>query len=222
MTAQLWPTGVAEAEALQREMAARVEIPEGPVPPPRTVVGLDVSYSRRSDEVVAAAVAMDVVSLRVIEEAVVTTTVDFPYVPGLLAFREAPPLLEALERLTVAVDLLLCDGQGLAHPRRCGVACHLGVLTGLAAVGCAKNHLTGAHDEPGMRRGDRSPLVDDGAVLGHALRTQDGVRPVYVSPGHHIGTEQSAELVLALCRHRLPEPLRRADHVGRLALKERS
>ena len=133
MTAQLWPTGVAEAEALQREMAARVEIPQDPVPPPRTVVGLDVSYSVRSDEVVAAAVAMDVVSLRVIEEAVVTTTVGFPYVPGLLAFREAPPLLEALERLTVAVDLLLCDGQGLAHPRRCGVACHLFGVTDAAS-----------------------------------------------------------------------------------------
>jgi deoxyribonuclease V len=214
------PGTVAEAEAVQREVAARVRIPTGPVAAPRTVAGLDISYRKDSDLVVAAAVVVDTASLDVVEEAVVEGAVSFPYVPGLLAFREVPMLLRALERLSTAVDLLLCDGQGLAHPRRCGVACHLGVLTGLPAVGCAKNHLLGEHDEPGPRRGDRAALVDGGDVLGCVLRTQDAVRPVYVSPGHLIGVDQAADVVLGLCsQFRLPDPVRRADHISRQALR---
>jgi deoxyribonuclease V len=213
------PGSVAEAEAVQQEVAARVRIPTEPAPPPRTVAGLDISYAKDSERVVAAAVVVDAGTLEVVEEVVVGGTVGFPYVPGLLAFREIPMLLRALESLTTPVDLLLCDGQGLAHPRRCGVACHLGVVTGLPAVGCAKNHLVGAHDDPGPRRGDRAPLVDGGDVLGCALRTQDGVRPVYVSPGHLIGVEQAADVVLALSpRFRVPDPVRRADHISRQAL----
>ena len=213
------PGTVAEAEAVQQDVAARVRIPDGPVPPPRTVAGLDISYRKDSDLVAAAAVVVDTATLEVIEEVVVGGSVRFPYVPGLLAFREIPMLLRALERLTTAVDLLLCDGQGLAHPRRCGVACHLGVLTGLPAVGCAKNHLIGEHDEPGPRRGDRAALVDGGDVLGCVLRTQDGVRPVYLSPGHLIGVAQAADVVLGLCsQFRLPDPVRRADHISRQAL----
>ncbi len=201
-------------------MAARVAIPVGPIPVPRTVVGLDISYRTDSDRVAAAAVVVEIESLAVVEEAVLDGTATFPYVPGLLAFREAPLLLDVLEQLRTQVDLLLCDGQGLAHPRRCGVACHLGVVTGLPAIGCAKNHLDGAHAEPGPRRGDREPLVADGDVLGHALRTQDGVRPVYVSPGHLVGVDQAADLVLGLCSaYRLPDPLRRADHISRQALR---
>ncbi|WP_214407019.1 endonuclease V [Pseudonocardia lacus] len=213
------PDTVAGAEAVQGELAARVEIPAGPVPPPRRVAGLDVSYRKDSDLVAAAAVVVDTRTLEVVEEAVVEGAATFPYVPGLLAFREVPMLLRALDALTTPVDLLLCDGQGLAHPRRCGVACHLGVLTGLPAVGCAKNHLVGEHDEPGPRRGDRSALVDGGDVLGCALRTQDGVRPVYVSPGHRIGVDQAGDVVLGLCgTFRLPDPVRRADHISRRAL----
>jgi deoxyribonuclease V len=214
------PRGVEEAGALQRELAARVRIPAGPVPAPASVVGLDISYETGSDRVVAAAVVVDAGSGAVLEEAVVDGTAEFPYIPGLLAFREVPMLRQVLRRLTVPVGLLLCDGQGLAHPRRCGVACHLGVLTGLPAVGCAKNHLVGEHREPGPRRGEREPLVDGGDVLGYALRTQDGVRPVYTSPGHLIGVDQAADVVLGLCSaHRLPDPVRRADHISRQALR---
>jgi deoxyribonuclease V len=191
-----------------------------PVPAPPTVVGLDISYEIGSDRLVAAAVVVDARTGAVVEEVVVDGTATFPYVPGLLAFREVPMLLRALERLTTSVGLLLCDGQGLAHPRRCGVACHLGVLTGLPAIGCAKNHLVGEHREPGQQRGDREPLVDGTEVLGHALRTQDGVRPVYVSPGHLIGVEQATDVVLGLCSaYRLPDPVRRADHISRQALR---
>jgi deoxyribonuclease V len=214
------PRGVEEAEALQRELAARVRIPAGPVPAPASVVGLDISYETGSDRVVAAAVVVDAGSGTVVEEAVVDGTAEFPYVPGLLAFREVPMLRQVLRRLTVPVGLLLCDGQGLAHPRRCGVACHLGVLTGLPAVGCAKNHLVGEHREPGPWRGDREPLVHGGDVLGCVLRTQDGVRPVYVSPGHLIRVDQAADVVLGLCSaYRLPDPVRRADHISRKALR---
>ncbi len=218
-----WPAGlgVDEAETIQLDIAARVHIPTTPVDPPRTVTGLDISYAVDSDRAVAAAVTMDATGSRVLDEVVVAVTTTFPYRPGLLAFREAPGLLAAIKSLRSPPDLLLCDGQGLAHPRRCGVACHLGVLTGLPAVGCAKNHLTGIHTEPGSHRGDRSPLLDGGEVVGHALRTQDNVRPVFVSPGHLIGVDQATDLVLALSpTYRLPEPLRRADHLSRLALRD--
>jgi deoxyribonuclease V len=214
------PESVADAELAQRELAARVQIPTTPIPPPRSVAGLDISYRTDSDRVVAAAVVVETDGLAVVEDVVLEGTATFPYVPGLLAFREAPLLMSVLERLRTPVDLLLCDGQGLAHPRRCGVACHLGVLTGLPAIGCAKNHLVGEHAEPGPRRGDREPLVDGGDVLGYALRTQDGVRPVYVSPGHLMGVDQAADIVLGLCStYRLPDPLRRADHISRQALR---
>jgi deoxyribonuclease V len=206
---------------VQVELAERVSIPGGPVAAPETVTGLDISYETGSSRVAAAAVVVDPDGT-VLEEAVVEGTAEFPYVPGLLAFREVPMLLRVLERLTAPVGLLLCDGQGLAHPRRCGVACHLGVLTGIPAVGCAKNHLVGEHREPGPRRGEREPLVDGGDVLGCALRTQDGVRPVYVSPGHLIGVDQAADVVLGLCSaYRLPDPVRRADHISRQALRTR-
>ena len=200
---------------MQGEVAVRVEVPDAPVPAPATVAGLDVSYEVGSDRVVAAAVVVEVDGGRIVEEVLVEGRAEFPYVPGLLAFRETPLLLRALDRLATAPDLLLCDGQGIAHPRRCGLACHLGVLTGLPAVGCAKNHLVGEHTGPGPRRGDRAPLVEDSTVLGHVLRTQDGVRPVYVSPGHRIGTAQATDLVLALSpSYRLPDPVRRADHLS--------
>jgi deoxyribonuclease V len=197
-----------------------VRIPSGPVPVPGTAVGLDISYEVGSERAVGAAVVVDTERGTVLEEVVVEGTVTFPYVPGLLAFREVPILLRAIDQLATPVGLLLCDGQGLAHPRRCGVACHLGVLTGLPAVGCAKNHLVGGHREPGPRRGDREPLVEGGDVLGCVLRTQDDVRPVYVSPGHLIGVDQAADVVLGLCSaYRLPDPVRRADHISRQALR---
>jgi deoxyinosine 3'endonuclease (endonuclease V) len=213
-------TTVEEAEKIQRDLAALVEIPAGPVPAPRTVAALDVSYEVGGDRLVAAAVVV-AADGTVLEERTVAGRADFPYVPGLLAFREVPVLLEVLRLVVTPVDLLLCDGQGYAHPRRCGSACHVGVLTGMPSVGCAKNHFVGEHAEPGPERGDRAPLVDAGKVVGAVLRTQCAVRPVYVSPGHRIGVEQATDLVLALTsRFRLPDGLRRADHISRQALRE--
>jgi deoxyribonuclease V len=209
---------VDEAEALQRELAGRVTVPTGFVPAPTLVAGLDVSYAVGSDRIAAAAVVVEAGTL--IDQSVVTGVVDFPYVPGLLAFREVPALLSALEGLRVTPEVLLCDGQGIAHPRRCGLACHLGVLTGIAAIGCAKTRFVGDDVEPGQQRGDRVALRDKGELVGYGLRTQDRVRPVYVSPGHSIGFDQSCEIVLAACSaYRLPDPIRHADHLSRQALK---
>ncbi|HEX5406665.1 MAG TPA: endonuclease V [Pseudonocardiaceae bacterium] len=184
----------------------------------RTAAGLDVSYAPDSDRLVAAVVVVDVAELWVVDSVVVHGESRFPYVPGLFAFRELPALVEALARLTVTPDLLVCDGQGIAHPRRFGLACHVGVLTGLPTVGVAKTPL-GRYAPPGEHRGDRTPLVLDGDVVGSALRTQNGVRPVFVSPGHRIDVDRACTEVLRLApRYRLPETTRQADHLSRQAL----
>jgi deoxyribonuclease V len=215
-----WPSNAAEAQQVQRELAAQVRIPQVAIPAPATVAGLDVSYSADSEHLVAAAVVVEVRSGRIIEESVTEGIAAFPYIPGLLAFREVPILQATLERLRSSPDVLLCDGQGLAHPRRCGVACHVGVLTGLPTIGCAKTWLIGEHDEPGSQRGDRAPLLDAGELVGYVLRTQDRVKPVYVSPGHRIGFNQSCALVLRMAsKFRLPDPIRHADHLSRQALQ---
>jgi deoxyribonuclease V len=144
----------------------------------------------------------------------------FPYVPGLLAFREVPWLLAALRDLDARPDVLVCDGYGIAHPRRFGLACHLGVLTGLPSIGVAKTPYVGEHTEPAAGRGAHTELLDGGETVGRVLRTQDGVRPVFVSVGHGIDLDTASELVLRLApHHRLPETTRAADHLGRMALK---
>jgi deoxyribonuclease V len=214
---------IAGAERYQAELAARVEVPRGRVPDPKTVTGVDVSYVPGSPQVAAGAVTVEVSSGQIVDEVVVHGEVSFPYRPGLLAFREVPVLLDAVRRLRRPPDVIMSDGHGLAHPRRCGLACHLGVLTGVAAVGCAKSRFVGEHPEPGPRRGDRAALQDGSELVGYAVRTQDGVRPVYVSPGHRVGLDQSCQIVLATTsRFRLPDPIRRADQISRAALGERT
>ncbi|KOX22448.1 endonuclease V [Saccharothrix sp. NRRL B-16348] len=183
----------------------------------RHVAGLDVSYAD-DDRLAAAIVVLEAGSLRTVDSAVVTGKADFPYVPGLFAFRELPSLLEAMERLTVTPDLLVCDGQGLAHPRRFGLACHLGVVTGLPSVGVAKTPM-GRFDMPDDVRGSHTDLVDDGEVVGRALRTREGVKPVFVSVGHRIDLDRACAEVLRLCVTRQPETTRRADALGRAQLR---
>jgi deoxyribonuclease V len=213
------PVSVEEAQELQRHLASRVEVPAGRIPDPAIVAGLDISYAVGSDQAVATAVLVEVKTGAVLEESTVHGVATFPYVPGLLAFREVPALMTALAQLRGNPDMLLVDGQGFAHPRRCGSACHLGIRTGLPAIGCAKTRFIGEYDEPGPRRGDRAVLRDNGELIGHVLRTQDDVRPVYVSPGHRIGFEQSCDVVLTVCSDfRLPDPIRHADRLSRAAL----
>jgi deoxyribonuclease V len=179
----------------------------------RTVAGVDVS---EKDGTARAAVVI-LRDLEPVEQAVAEIPVSFPYVPGLLSFREVPPILEAWKKVRSRPDVVLVDGQGFAHPRRFGLACHLGVLLDLPSIGCAKSRLIGEHALPPPERGAWSPLVDEGEVIGAALRTQAGRNVVYVSVGHR-ATLQSAIRVVLECapRYRLPEPQRRADQLSKL------
>ena len=214
-----WPTTEAEAIKLQSELAETVrEIPlAGPV---SRVAGLDVAYDDASGDLIAAAALHDTYTLKAIETKTVRDSVRFPYISGLFSFREVPPLLAALDALDTQPDLLICDGHGLAHPRRFGLACHLGVLTGLPSIGCAKTHLFGAYDDPGPLRGNWSPVIDDGQTIGAVLRTQTDVKPVFISVGHLITLHEAIEMVLQFSpRYRLPETTRTADQAVRAALK---
>ncbi|MEU1963911.1 deoxyribonuclease V [Micromonospora sediminicola] len=213
------PADEEEARRVQEELRSRVDL-VGPGPAaPATVAGLDVAYATSGDRLAAAVTVLDATSLVVVDEAVAVGRPAFPYVPGLFAFREMPALLAALDRLTVRPELLVCDGHGVAHPRRFGLACHLGLVTGLPAIGVGKTSLVGTWTGPGPRRGEWSPLRDRDEVVGRVLRTRDGTRPVFVSVGHRMGLENAVERVLALTpRYRLPETTRTADQLCRRAL----
>ncbi|MEW2329573.1 deoxyribonuclease V [Micromonospora chersina] len=215
------PADVAEALRIQEELRSRVDL-VGPGPTaPATVAGLDVAYADSGDRLAAAVTVLDAATLAVVDEAVDVGRPAFDYVPGLFAFRELPALLAALERLTVRPDLLVCDGHGLAHPRRFGLACHLGLVTGLPAIGVGKTPLVGVWDEPAPQRGAWTPLRDGGEVVGRVLRTRDGVTPVFVSVGHRMSLDNAVDRVLALTpRYRLPETTRTADHLCRRALAD--
>ncbi len=217
-----WPRTEADAVAIQDRLRGLVDR-VGPGPQePRLVAGLDVAYAEDSQRVAAAVVVLDARTLEVVERATAVGDATFPYVPGLFAFRELPVLVEALTRLGTVPELLLCDGQGLAHPRRFGLACHLGVLTGIPAAGVAKTPFVGGYDAAALdrRRGAGAPLVDGGETVGRALRTRDGVKPVYVSTGHGIDLDTACRHVLALApQYRLPQTTRLADRLSREALR---
>lgn len=207
-----WDLSPQEASEVQSDLAAKVErqLRMGPV---RHVAGIDVSV--RDDVARAAVVILDFKGLDPIDYAIATRPVTFPYVPGLLAFREGPVVLDALERVTTTPDLLIFDGQGLAHPRRLGIASHIGLLVDMPAIGCAKSRLCGQHDEPGEEPGEYAFLVDKGEVIGAVLRTRRGVKPVYVSVGHRVDLATSIEYVSDCCRiYRLPETTRWAHRVA--------
>jgi deoxyribonuclease V len=217
------PDGPAEAERLQDELRTRVVLPTGGLAPPGTVVGLDVTYSPDGRYGIAAAVVIEVATLAVVEVAVAEGEVTFPYVPGLLAFRELPLLLPAVARLSHPPELLICDGYGIAHPRRFGLACHLGVLLDVPSFGVAKTAFIGAGPSPADDRGAWADLVDSGEVVGRAVRTRTGVKPAYVSPGHRISLADCTDLVLRLSgAYRIPEPTRQADLLSREAFRTRA
>lgn len=212
-----WPAEADEARAIQDRLRPLADLTSPGPRPVRTVAGLDVAYA--DDRLAAAAVVLDAESLEVVEESTVLDRPVFPYVPGLFAFRELPALVAALRGLSVTPDLLVCDGHGIMHPRRFGLACHLGVLTGLPAIGVGKTRLVGSYEEPGTGRGEWSAVSDAGQVVGRALRTRTGVRPVFVSVGHRADLDTACEVTLRLApRHRLPETTRRADHLSRATL----
>jgi len=208
-----WNLSPTEAVALQRALAGRVDLTWDGRAVAR-VAGVDVAFDRDEQRLFAGVVVLSYPALTVVEEVGVEAPVTFPYVPGLLSFREVPPALECFARLKTVPDLVVCDGQGTAHPRRIGLACHLGLWLGVPTVGCAKSRLVGRHREPGWRRGCATRLYHpDGEEIGRCLRTRDGVRPVYCSPGHRIDGVTAMRWVLRLCRrYRLPQTTRVAHH----------
>jgi len=201
-----------EAAALQRRLAARVVLAAPAGFRPRLVAGLDGAYA--GGRVLAAAVVLRLPGLEEIERVLAGAPLRFPYVPGLLSFREAPAFLAALRRLRCRPDLLLVDGHGVAHPRRFGVASHLGLLSGIPSIGVAKSVLVGEHVPVPRAAGKAVPLVHRGETVGFAVRLRDGGRPVFVSPGHRVDARGALRLVLRLAAgHRLPEPTFLADRV---------
>ena len=199
-----------EAADIQRELADRV-VTRSFDGDPKVVAGLDISGVGPDGRATAAVVVLTYPELETIECRVVSSEVTFPYVPGLLSFREAPVLIPVLESLTTLPDILLIDGQGIAHPRRFGIACHLGLLFDIPTIGCAKSRLVGAYDEPEVFRVSHTKLEHRGEVIGAALRSRDGTRPIFVSVGHRIDLESALRIVLACSpKYRVPEPTRRA------------
>jgi deoxyribonuclease V len=206
-----WPTDFASARALQEQLRARVIARDDPARRVRFVAGTDVSFDRSSPTLFGAVVVLDARTLAVVDSAHAEEPASFPYVPGYLAFRELPPLLSAFAKLRVAPDLVICDAHGRAHPRRFGLASFLGVALDLPTIGCAKSVLVGKHAAPGRARGSFTPLRDGGVTLGSALRTREGVAPVYVSVGHRVALATARRWVLRLApTHRLTEPIRAA------------
>ncbi len=210
-----WNVTPAEAIEIQEKLRHLV-ITEDRLPPIRRIGGVDVHFGRDGRMSLASVAVLSFPELRLEEHALAGLPVTFPYLPGLLSFRELPPVLAALARLSALPDLLLCDGQGLAHPRRFGMACHLGVIAGVPTIGVAKTRLVGSHSELPQERGSWAPLCDRGEIVGAALRTQARVKPLFVSVGHRVSLTTAIRLVLACApRYRLPETTRIADRLAR-------
>lgn len=217
-----WRVTTARAREIQLELAAEVKR-TGSGERPWLVAGVDISVNRWAGTGTAAVVVLSYPEMEVVETRRVTERVEFPYVPGLLSFREAPLILAACEILTVTPDLVIVDGQGIAHPRRLGLASHLGLCLGLPTIGCAKSRLCGQHETPGLTAGSYAEMWDNGEVIGVVVRTKTGVRPVYVSIGHLVDLPTAIRRVLDCCRgYRLPEPTRLAHQAAGGHLKVKS
>lgn len=210
-----WTGSVQPWKRMQEQIRARVRIESLPELP-RYVGGADCAFSRDGNHIRAAAVVYDRDARLIVDRAHLVQRCEIPYIPTYLSFREIPAILAVLRRLTHAYDALLVDGQGIAHPRRCGIATHLGVLLDLPTVGCAKSRLIGTHEAPAKTRGSFSPLHDEGEKIGVVLRTRDGVNPLYISVGHRVDLLSAIQLVLTCStRFRLPEPTRIADQLSK-------
>jgi deoxyribonuclease V len=209
-----WDLTPKEAMALQAELAARV-VREDTAREVRRVAGVDVGFEDDGKVTRAAVAVLDFPGLALAERVVVRQPTRFPYIPGLLSFREAPAVLAAFERLSVVPDLVLYDGQGIAHPRRFGIASHVGLLLDVPTIGVAKTRLVGEHRQLPQRKGAWVPLVDHGETIGAVLRTRTGVTPLYVSIGHRVSLEAAVRWVMACTtRYRLPETTRWAHHLA--------
>ncbi|HAG94505.1 MAG: deoxyribonuclease V [Pseudomonadales bacterium] len=214
-----WELSPDEAYYLQCELSSMVKVYDD-FSEINTVAGVDVAYDKEANELVAGIVVIDLDSFDVIDSNWARAKQNFPYVPGLFSFRELPSIIKCLRDIKIAPDLFVCDGQGIAHPRRFGLASHLGVLFDIPSIGCAKTKLLGEFVEPEVMRGAYSYLFDKDEYVGSVLRTQSNVKPVFVSPGHRVSIESSVEYVLKLSpNYRLPETTRMADQLVRQQLK---
>lgn len=207
-----WNVTCKEAIDIQQELSQRLIIHDKDLPAKiKTVAGADISYSKQDDLFYAAVILMDYSSMEIMEELTVVERAPFPYVPGLLSFREGPALLKIFENLQQIPDVVMFDGQGIAHPRGVGLASHMGLFLDIPTIGCAKTRLVGRYGEVGKEVGDYADLTLVGRIVGAVLRTKKKVKPVFVSPGHRIGIRKSADIVLNCCRgYKLPEPIRMA------------
>ena len=205
-----WPKNYKDAVRVQERLKSRL-VMEDRIGDVRLVAGADVSYDKGSDYYHAAVVVLKFPEMETVEEVHASGRAPFPYIPGLLAFREGPIVLRAFRKLKMRPDVVLIDGHGVAHPRGFGLASHMGVLLGIPTVGCAKTVLVGEFKEPARGRGSQSPLVYKNAEVGRALRTKDGIKPVFVSVGHMVSLDKAINIALECCtKYRLPEPTRRA------------
>lgn len=208
-----WPKDIARAKKVQSLLRKKVRI----IPlkkTPALIAGLDAAFA--DNRVVAVASLFRYPELVPIEDAVASEPVDFPYASGFLSFREGRAIIKAVGKLQYKPDVVICDGQGIAHPRRMGIASHIGVLLNVVSIGCAKSRLVGEYDEPGLQKGQMSGLYYQGKRVGTVLRTRTNVRPVFVSPGHKIDIAGSARIIMdCLSEFRLPEPVRRADRLSK-------
>ncbi len=209
-----WPRTVAAARKLQEKLASQV-IKKDQFSEVHYIAGADVGFEAHGAITRAAVAVLRYPGLQLVEKAIVRRKTRFPYIPGYLSFREAPAVLAAIKRLKQRPDLLLCDGQGIAHPMRFGLACHIGLLANIPTIGVAKTKLIGDYDEPGKKRGCQSPIYDKDELIGSVVRTRDNVKPLFVSVGHRICLETAVKYVLACAtRYRLPETTRWAHRLA--------
>ena len=208
-----WNLAPKAAIALQKELQASVKIEpiQGPV---KYIGGADISYNKNSDVIYVGIILLDYETMQVVAHSTAVEKMTFPYIPGLLSFREIPHLLKAWDNLPFKPQVMMMDGHGIAHPRRFGVACHFGLLTGCPALGCGKSRLTGKYEPVGPLKGDFSPLIHQEEKVGYIFRTRDNVKPVFLSPGHLCDFEDCLKIGLQAARgYRIPEPTRLADQL---------
>ncbi|MBW2594582.1 MAG: deoxyribonuclease V [Deltaproteobacteria bacterium] len=218
-----WNVSYDRAREIQNELRGKLILHDENLPDKiKTIAGADISYSRGSNTFFAVVMILDFPTMEIIEQASSSGMIDFPYIPGLLTFREGPVLLEAFRKLSLSPDIIIFDGQGIAHPRGIGLASHMGLFLNTPSIGCAKTRLVGSYDEAGNEPGDFSPLVHNGETRGAVLRTKKKVNPVFVSQGHKIGFDMAIDITLSSCRgYRLPEPTRKAHlAVNEIRLKQ--
>ena len=211
----VWPETPTAAIALQQELRSQVRLQDDLPPQVQTVAGVDVGFENGGNTTRAAVVVLEFPSLQLVDFALEKRPTSFPYVPGLLSFREIPTILDALATLKTTPDLILCDGQGIAHPRRLGIACHLGLVIDRPTIGVAKSRLIGNHTELPPEKGAWVPLLDNGETIGAVLRSRTNTNPLFISPGHRITLATALEYVLRCTpKYRLPETTRLADRLA--------